>query len=57
MENKYNVGEPVAIYAWVDGISHKDGKVVYSLKVEQMNDYAGHEFIDLVPEDSLGTVF
>lgn len=56
MENKYNVGEPVAIYAWVDGITHKDGKVVYSLKVDQVADH-GHDFIDLVPEDSLTTVF
>ena len=57
MVNKYNVGEPVAVYAFVSSMRQNSlGEILYNLEIKDYN----HNLITMaydVPEDIVTTVF
>ncbi len=56
MDAKYNVGEPVAIYAWVASVNTSaEGQVTYDLEVRDVQ--GDIIYIDDVTEEDLTTVF
>lgn len=55
MENKYNVLDPVLVYATIDSVTSHEGKLVYGIKITTQDGL--YEFIDLVSEESIQTVF
>lgn len=54
MENKFNVLDPVLVYATIDAVNHYKGKIVYSIRLEIGEHF---EYIDFVSEESIQTVF
>lgn len=55
MENKFNVLDPVLVYATIDAINNKDGKLVYSLKLVDCD--GDSSYVDFIPEESIQSVF
>ena len=56
MENKYNVGEPVCVYGWINAIRAYDGKLVYNVTIKDENGWMVGEMLN-VAEDLITTVF
>lgn len=56
MENKYNVGEPVCVYAWINSISDEEGKLVYGITIKDINGEKSALVFGL-SEDLITTVF
>lgn len=55
MENKFNVLDPVLVYATIDSITQHNGVIIYSLKVNTFDE--NFEYIDGIEEESIQTVF
>lgn len=55
MENKFNVLDPVLVYATIDSINARGDRLVYSLKL--IDSEGNPIYIDFVDEGSIQTVF
>ncbi len=55
MNNKFNVLDPVLVYATIESINVSNDKLVYSLKIPQQD--GTYDFIDFIEEENIQTVF